>query len=187
MNHPPQHPNRRTGGRCTRGLTPIESAVTLAVVAIVAGMALPSFELARERRHLEGVAAQFETDVHWARSLAVARNEVVRATFVAGADAVCYVVHTGDGSECRCAVDGSASFAAGSEVLRSARLGAELPVTLESNARSMAFDPVKGTVTPTATVRVRGSGGAAIHQVVNLMGRVRSCSPDGVVLGCRPC
>jgi type IV fimbrial biogenesis protein FimT len=187
VNHPLHQPNRRSAGRCARGLTLIESAVTLAVVAIVAGMALPSFEQARERRHLEGVAAQLETDIQWARSLAVARNEVVRMTFVAGDEAVCYMLHTGGTSECQCTDDGGAACPSGSEVLRSVRLGSEVPVTLQSNARSLGFDPVKGTVTPTAPVRVRGSGGAAIHQVVNVMGRVRSCSPDGVVAGYRPC
>ena len=43
--------------------------------------------------------------------------------------------------------------------------------------------PCKGTVTPTATLRVEARDGRAIHQVVNLLGRVRSCSPQGRIAG----
>lgn len=180
-------PTRHALRRCGRGLTLVEAAVCVAVVAVLAGLALPNFEQARERRHLEGVAAQLETDIQWSRSLAVARNQVVRMSFSAPAGATCYVVHTGAAGDCLCADDGSASCRTGVESMRVVRLGTETPVALQSNSGSMAFDPVKGTVTPTATVRVRGRSGAAIHQVVNVMGRVRSCSPDGVVAGYRPC
>ncbi len=51
----------------------------------------------------------------------------------------------------------------------------------------MLFDPVRGTTTPTATVRVVAADGRAIHQIVNIMGRVRACSPGGAVSGYRAC
>ena len=173
--------------RRQNGVTLIESSITLSVVAVVAGMALPSFEQARERRHLEGVAALLETDLQHARSLAVARNEGVRISFQTDNGASCYVVHTGDAGDCTCSDDGAAVCRAGAEALRSVRYGAQTPVTLASNSRSVLFDPVKGTVTPTATIRVTASGGAAIHQVVNIMGRVRSCSPAPALPGYKPC
>jgi type IV fimbrial biogenesis protein FimT len=50
-------------------------------------------------------------------------------------------------------------------------------VTLRANVRSILFDGAKGTTTPTGTLRLIGRDGAAIHQIVNIMGRVRSCSP----------
>jgi type IV fimbrial biogenesis protein FimT len=59
-------------------------------------------------------------------------------------------------------------------------------VQLRSNSGSILFDAVKGTVTPTATLRVTSSVGA-LHQVVNLMGRVRTCSPDGALAGYARC
>ena len=52
---------------------------------------------------------------------------------------------------------------------------------------SVLFDPLHGTASPTATVRVTGLSGRAIHHVVNVMGRVRSCSPLGAVPGYRVC
>ena len=60
-------------------------------------------------------------------------------------------------------------------------------IALQANVASMLFDPVHGTSTPTGTLRVLDSRGRAIHHVVNIMGRVRSCSPQGAVPGYRAC
>ena len=183
MNRQPSQTLRRR----QTGLTLVECAITTTIMAIVAGMALPSFGTARERRHIEGAAAQLETDIQLARSLAVARNQAVRMSFERGTNSSCYIVHTGVAGDCRCADDGSAVCTAGAEPLRSVRYGVGVPLSLQSNSRSILFDPVKGTITPTATVRVTGAGGAAIHQVVNIMGRVRSCSPAPALAGYRVC
>lgn len=51
----------------------------------------------------------------------------------------------------------------------------------------MLFDGTRGTVSPTGTVRVIGSDGRALHKVVNVMGRVRTCSPQRSISGYRPC
>ena len=175
-------------GRRQRGATLIEAAVSTVIVAIVAGIAAPGFEQARERRHLEGVAAQLETDLQLARATAVARNAGLRISFEAAADgSTCYVVHSGAVGDCVCAADGSAVCRADAEALRSVRFAASLPVRVVSNSRSIVFDPVKGTTTPTATMRVQGRSGAAIHQIVNVMGRVRSCSPAPALPGYRSC
>lgn len=179
-------PHPRPARRAARGLTLVESLVTVAVLGILASVAIPSIEPMRERRHLEGTAAQLETDIHWARSLAVARNEVVRLALFTTAGGSCYVVHSGPAGSCDCRADGEVVCQAAAEPLRRVHLGG-LPVRLQGNSASMAFDPVKGTITPTGTLRVIGRGGAAIHQVVNVMGRVRSCSPGGAVAGMPAC
>jgi type IV fimbrial biogenesis protein FimT len=176
-----------TSCRLQRGLSLVEAAIVLAIAAIVVGVALPSFDQSRQRRHLEGAATLFETDLHHARSLAVARHQTVRITFDATSGAVCYVVHTGAAGACTCGAEGPAACAPGAEALRTARLeGARAP-TVDSNVRSMAIDPVRGTVTPTGTVRFRAPNGMAIHQVVNIIGRVRSCAPAPGLPGYRTC
>jgi type IV fimbrial biogenesis protein FimT len=174
--------------RSHRGVTLVEAAVALAVTAILVGLAIPSFEQARQRRHLEGAAQLFETDVQHARSLAVARQQTVRLSFDATAGAgCCYVVHTGAANACTCAADGAAVCSAAAEALRAVRLDGASAPTLRANVRAIAFDAVRGTVTPTVTVRVVAPGGEAIHQIVNVMGRVRSCSPAPALPGYPTC
>jgi type IV fimbrial biogenesis protein FimT len=60
-------------------------------------------------------------------------------------------------------------------------------VAVHANVASVLFDPLHGTSTPTGTLRLVGSGGREVQHVVNVMGRVRSCSPLGAVPGYRPC
>jgi type IV fimbrial biogenesis protein FimT len=172
--------------RHARGLSLIEALMTLAVTAIALGAALPGFEAARERRHLDGVAAQLETDLQFTRSLAVARQRTLRISYGADAEGSCYVIHDGGADDCRCGSAGPVCRGA-TQALRHVHLGPDAAVGLSANVRSMAFDADKGTVTPTGTVRIVGRDGRAVHQVVNLMGRVRSCSPAPALAGYRTC
>ena len=60
-------------------------------------------------------------------------------------------------------------------------------VRVTANVGSIAFDPLHGTSTPTGTLRLVDARGRAVHHIVNVMGRVRSCTPGGAVNGYRPC
>jgi type IV fimbrial biogenesis protein FimT len=171
--------------RLQRGLSLVEISTCLAIAGIVAGAAVPSFEGVRERHHVEGAAAQFETDLQFARSAAVASGRSLRLSFDSAA--ACYVVHTGGAADCRCGDGAAPVCTAGAEALRTVRLPAGTPVTMSANVASMSLDSQFGTVVPTATVRFEGRRGGALHQIVNVMGRVRTCSPNGAVAGVRPC
>ena len=160
-----------------RGVSLIEAMSVVAILSIVCGTALPSFTSLRQRADLAGVAAQLETDVQFARSQATAMGHPVRLTLRERAGATCYMVHTGPDAQCECGGELAASCSGEAELLRSVALAASGSVQVRSASKSVAFDPLKGTVTPTATLRVEARDGRAIHQVVNLLGRVRSCSP----------
>lgn len=170
--------------RPQHGVSLIEATISLAVTAILLGTALPGFDAARQRRHLEGAAAVFETDVQLARSSAVSLGRTVRIDFENAPGATCYVIHTGAAGDCSC-LDTAPVCRAG-QALRQVRYGGGEPFRLTSNSRSIVFDDVAGTVTPTATVRFVAASGEAVHQVVNVMGRVRSCSPSALP-GYKPC
>ncbi|MBC7940156.1 MAG: GspH/FimT family pseudopilin [Chitinophagaceae bacterium] len=168
----------RSPVRIARGLSLLECLITTCVAVTVLGSAAPGFQQSLERRHLEGAAAQLETDLMAARSLAVARNQPLRVSFSRGAAGSCYVVHSGPAQSCDCQLPGPASCSAGSEAHASVFFKPAGPVQLQSNVGSIIFDPVKGTSTPAGTLRVVGRNGTAVHQVVNIMGRVRSCAPQ---------
>lgn len=170
--------------RRQRGLSLVECAITMTIVMLVAGFALPSFDQLRQRRQLESTAAQLETDLQLARSEAVARHEGVRVTIEKSPAGSCYVVHTGSKGSCKCLDAPAPVCEPGSEALRSVMLQAVGMPQLQSTT-SLLFDPDKGTVTPTGTLKLKGEIGT-VHLVVNVMGRIRACSPTGMP-GYRAC
>ncbi len=170
-----------------RGVTLIEAATVLAVIAVVAGTAAPSLRSVIDARRLDAAATQLATDIRYTRTEAVARNEPLRLSLRPVAGGSCYVVHTGAADACTCPATGAASCTGSAEALRTVVLPGAARVTLQANVGSMLFDPVHGTSTPTGTLRLIGAGERAIHHIVNVMGRVRSCSPAGAVPGYRAC
>jgi type IV fimbrial biogenesis protein FimT len=179
--------NSLNSRRTQRGITLVETMVVTSVLAVVTSLAAPGFDGAMQRRHLEGAATQLETDIHYARMLAVARNAPLRMSFESTAAGSCYVIHTGSAGQCSCTADGAAVCQGEAQAERSVRFDASGVVRLKSNSRSVLFDPTRGTSTPTATVQLTARNGTAIHQVMNVMGRVRSCSPAPAIAGYRRC
>lgn len=172
---------RVQGNRSQRGTTLLEAMVVVSVTAISLGLALPGMAELIEGQRLRALTALVETDLQFARSTAVAEGQTVRLTFASDVGSTCYVIHTGPAGSCSCAgASVSAPCQNGSYARRVATLAGMKGVSLSSNVRSMAFSPSTGTVTPTGTLRLRSERGDAINLVVNVMGRVRSCSPSGV-------
>lgn len=163
-----------------RGLSLIECLTAIAVLLVLLGSALPGFAKLTERRHLEGTAAQLATDIKFTRSLAVAAGSGQRMSFRSGPAGSCYVVHDGPPNACRCEASGAVQCVNGATSQRSVFFTADAPVQVRANVGSILFHPVHGTSTPTGTLRVVARDGAAVHQIVNLMGRTRACSPNGV-------
>ncbi|MEQ1804908.1 MAG: GspH/FimT family pseudopilin [Burkholderiaceae bacterium] len=170
-----------------RGVTWVETCVVLAILGVVSGAALPEMGKLLDARRLEGAAVQFATDVQFARSEAVARNQPVRLSVFAGPQSTCYALHTGQSNQCTCVDSGPAVCTGSAREIKSIALPASQGVTLAANTGSVLFDPLHGTSTPTATFRILGRRGQAIHQVINVMGRVRSCTPAGGVPGYPNC
>lgn len=169
-----------------RGVTLIESAVVMTIAAIALSTVAPSFHGLIERKRLEGAAIQLATDLQFVRTESVARNTPVRVSFYADSAGSCYVVHTGSRSQCSCSGPQPAVCSGGAAQIKTVYLPAAERVTVQASVSSILFDPLHGTSTPTGTARVTGTPGA-IHHVVNVMGRVRSCSPAPALPGYRNC
>lgn len=170
-----------------RGVTLIEACIVLAVTAIVAGSAAPGMQSLIDARRLDGAATQLATDIQFIRTAAVARNEALRLSFHAAPSGSCYVIHTGNADQCSCVASGPAQCSGDAQQIKTVTVAAGDRVTLQTNVASVLFDPVHGTSTPTGTLRVIGANDRAIHHVINVMGRVRSCSPQAAVPGYRAC
>lgn len=174
--------------RTAQGVTMVECLAAVSILATTLGLAVPSLDAWKQRQALMAVAAEVETDIQYARSIAVAQSTMVRMESQPLGAGSCYLLHTGAPRQCRCTGQGqSQCTGTDATVLRLAELPADGPVRLLSNKVSIGFNPNQGTVTPTATFQLADRQGRAIHQVVSIMGRVRSCTPLGSVKGFKSC
>lgn len=171
-----------------RGVSLVEMLCCVAVSATTLSSALPTLVDHAQRHRLQSAADQLRTDLQLARTAAMQRSEPVRLTWQAlpGLGA-CYVIHTGGANQCGCGADLRPSCAPGVQTLRSAALPLADRIGLSAATRTLLFDARRGTVTPTATLKLSDDRGRALHLVVNIMGRVRTCSASAQMTGIKPC
>ena len=175
------HPTRQ------RGFTLIEACMVLAVSTVLATTAAPSMQEMIAARRLENAATQLATDIQLIRTAAVARNQALRLSFVPRAGGSCYVIHTGAVDQCDCTGPGPAVCTGVAREIKTVIVAAADQVSIAANVGSVLFDPMHGTSSPTGTLRVIGATGREVRHVINVMGRVRSCSPAPSVPGYRAC
>lgn len=161
----------------SRGLTLVEACIGLSVLGVLAATAAPSFEGSRQRVVVEGLAAEVATDLRYVRSEAVSRNQGVRISFYPSGSGQCYVIHTGDRSQCSCGDGGVAQCGGDAELIKSGYDGGARGVALVANVGSMLFNPGNGTTVPGGTVCMVSASGSEVRHVVSIMGRVRTCTP----------
>jgi len=176
--------NRAREGQ--RGVTLVEAGVAVAIAAITLSAAVPGFQSFIEKQRLDGAAAQLANDIQFARAEAVLRNTGLRLSVQAKPWGSCYVIHSGAADQCSCSESGAAQCSDGAQQIKTVQLPAAESVALQG-VGSILFDPLHGTSTPTGTLKLVSASGRAVHHVVNVMGRVRTCSPQGAVPGYAVC
>ena len=157
--------------------------LVLGLLLVLGSLALPWLRDAVELRRLKAASSQWSALIQAARHGAFTLNRPMRLEFQAGAPA-CLVLHTGARGACSgCAAapcrDGAERLAM-TPALHSG-------ITASASSNSLFWNPSDRTVTPTGTVRLELQDGRALHHVVNLVGRLRLCSPGGLVIGVSPC
>lgn len=149
-----------------RGFTLVELLIVLAVTAILATLAAPSFTDQFARRRIEGVATEMSTDLHFARTQAVANRGAVSVMTLSNTQ---YVVRNAAGVD-----------------LKTVNLPAGITAT---NAVTVAYDPLRGMATvtngPIDLTSTRTT--AQVRLDVNAMGRVNLCTPSGSLKGYTSC
>lgn len=172
------------GSGCrARGLGLVEALVVLALIATLAAAVLPGLRDAVDLRRLRTASAQWASLIHAARHWAFTLHRPVRLEFQSGPRA-CLLLHTGPRGACIGCT--ATDCREGAQLLASTPvLGAELVASASST--SMLWSPADRTVTPTGTITLALADGRALHHVVNLVGRMRLCSPGGLVTGVAAC
>ena len=178
---------RQDHGR-QQGCTLIESLCGLVIMLVLLGGSWPTLKDLVARQRLLAQAAELETDLVLARTQAQVQRENLRfSVHQPPGGGSCYVIYSGPIGACRCAGNGQASCDAGAQVLRLAEPSLRAGISLAALTRPLTFDAMMGTVTPTATLRLTDRDGRSVHQVINLTGRVRTCTPDQPWGGMRRC
>ena len=167
-----------------QGFTIIELMVVVALAAILVTIAVPSFFDFLSKRRVEGVASELVTDLQYARSEAVARNQNVTLTFGTN----CYLMHLSSGTSPSCTQAGGATVTPSSALIKAVEIasGSPVNVTRAASLASFTFEPVLGSaandvgVSP-GVVEVTATGGKAwkLQLRVSTQGRVKTCSPPG--------
>lgn len=149
--------------------------VTLAVLAILATIAVPSFnnffDNYRVRRAAETVSAFLVN----AKSEALKRNQYVRTVLTGGGATWCLGMTLDELCDCSagtCKLD-NAERVVSNTPFKGVKLNG--PV----NQSYFKFETKRGTVSGAETVELEGANGSKLNVVVSPIGRVRLCSPSG--------
>lgn len=156
-----------------KGFTLVELMVTLAVLAIILTIAVPSFSEALNRYRLKAVAESFMGGMYIAKAEAMRTGKPVY--FSVSPTAACYGFNVGSACDCSTA---SASQCTMSTTTFSAGQSVSMAGTTVAG-NSGYFEPVRGTVTSPGNVSFQNSTGLVIKSGVSSVGRVSSCSPAG--------
>ena len=180
----------------SRGFTLIELLVTVAVLTILIVIALPSFFGAIDRRRVVDVTEAIGKQVEQARMTAIETNRPIMMVFDTAAQ--CFgLTDTDNAAGCDCTETNIAEpdsctipfaltlgLAADSRELVVGRAeqfpGVTMAVVPTTNLR---FDPQRGIRIdggdPLATIELTTARGLEAHVMVNIIGRVSTCSPAG--------
>jgi len=168
------------------GFTLTEMAVTVAVLAILAAIAVPSFQSTIDKRRLIGAAEQLYGDLQYARSEAIKGNRVVGVNFTAnGTDTWCYGMDdtpTATVCDCNtsaasdCTIDGVQKVFT-SQGFRGVTM--PLPAFGGGSGANTGFEPRRGVPSGGAQGTVSFiSPTGQIDVVLSPEGRIRLCSPS---------
>lgn len=157
-----------------RGLTLVEVMVAIAILAILAMIAAPSFSEYLARKKIEAAASELFADFQYARSEAVSRNTMVRIHFTTEGYKI--KVESGVVSSNSCTPTGSTATIK-TIVLTKGELTEKDGNTL---LECIAFEPVRGSAPVHGSVDVwLAEINARIRLSVTRGGRAQICSPAG--------
>ena len=176
----------------TQGFTLVELRVTIAVLAILLAVAVPSFSAFRQRTVLEGVGEQLTSAWNEARFEALRRDDLLKVSLVNASGDFCLGVSTttnpADSTACDCfEADASAAGFCNVAVHPGATGGwsgvtAVAAPTLGNDTGVVVIDPKRGGITDSSDwggIALQGPSGSdyRLNFYVDTRGRAMTCEP----------
>ena len=190
---------RRSFKTKNAGLTLLELMITLAIVAIIVSLSVPSFSSFRATQRLIGAAEQLYGSLQQARSESIARNVPAYVNFAADGSEVwtygtssetslCDVSITSPTSTGACVLvidDGNGITDSADLVLMRSSSDAFQDVSMSisnfsSGNTQIEFSPVRGMASA-GQVDLQTENDNRLRIKISLLGRVFLCSPNGSV------
>lgn len=193
-----------------QGFTLLEMLTVMCLSALLALATVPAMGHLLQDRVFRIAARQLGDDLRLLRTLSLAQGESVSISL--WPQQRCYVLHTGPSQHCHCdpqaawPLDASTPAPAGvvsvshleqpggsglAQCSQQATplLARQWPANWQVSSASVSqhFDPLNHTLTPTATWRLNHPAGLSAEHIVNVLGRVRSCSRPRATGGMPSC
>lgn len=154
------------------GFTLVELLITVAIVALLASLAIPSFAPAIQKQRLKNAAQELQGQLYLAKAEAIKTGQRVYLSAKAG-QAACYGFKVG--APCDCASSDEDSACTLMRVTPEAGNGVAL--ALSSFSENAYIDPVRGAVQGAGRIQWQNSYGLAIDVGATRIGRIYACSP----------
>lgn len=180
------------------GFTLPEMVITVAVLAILAAIAVPSFQSTIDKRRLIGAAEQLYGDLQYARSEAINGDQRVGVYFSFGTTSWCYGIDDDTTSACNCTATvtnctvNTVEKAFKSDGFRGVSLASPLGFGGTGPANETGFEPRRGlpmraigSTLAGGTVSFSSTSGG-IDVKLSPQGRIILCSPSSPPLSGYP-
>ena len=151
----------------SQGITLIELLVTLAVLAIIAGIGLPSYNAIMNETKLVGLTQQLVEALRVTKQLAITRDKTQYFNLVMPDR--CWGISSQP--VCDCSVSSSCT-------LENYQISTDYStITLNTNRDTLSFSPLSGSTNGASYTLNVGSGSVKVK--VSTLGRIRACSETG--------
>ncbi len=165
-----------------RGFTLVDVVVTIAILAILLGSAVPSFNSLMERNRLINVVRNFRSNVNFSRTESIKRNTATRFSFNNTDPADwCYGLKLNTTCDCKetdssdpsyCEIDGAPWIVSSAEFPGTKLVNNVLPY-----GGTLSINPVRGTIVEGAGNVTFSTDSMALRIVTSGLGHMNMCSP----------